>query len=443
MSSTGLGVRYLNESLVPKLFPSKLFQQPDFSLCNFFPRKLFSFPSKRMPEDRYYRLTLATEQDLEHDAIVRQLGLRDWVEYQEIKRLSIRENNTGRLPDLPQGLTHLLCPNSQLTSLPDLPETLIRLDCHDNLLTSLPTLPSTVNWLWCFGNQLTGLPDLPDGMTHLECGHQELTSLPRLPSKLINIDCSGCQLTNLPDLPEELTYLNCSDNLLEYLPDFSDAMKELQIAGNKIPIINRTILPSAMTTLDVSGNPMSTLPFIPRRLVPVFDSTKINQELTSGQILDLQATMKRIVLNPHTIDLSRPYEQIRLELKILERKVELLEISGEDLDPKDIDRRWIAAYNNMSDNAGVTRRVVDSPTINEFERVRRAVKGSKRYQIGKPGYYQAKQSFTSRAQFNDSTVIRPNYLDKQFQNEMTVGVYNSPDTYSLADLVDEIGWIEG
>ena len=122
------------------------------------------------------------------------------------------------LPQLPNLLEILKCPDCKLTHLPILPDNLIDFSCYENKIISLPQLSKKIKILCCCGNNLIKLPEtLPDSLIELWCSYNKLTNLSALPSNLIKLICCGNNLTNLPQLPN-LLYFMCLNNKLNKLP---------------------------------------------------------------------------------------------------------------------------------------------------------------------------------------------------------------------------------
>lgn len=234
-------------------------------------------------------LTIKSHQDLAHDAIVKQLGLKNWAEYQQIKKLAI-VTKIGVLPDLPLGIVKLNCSFNRLKTIPDLSHlvSLVSLNCSDNELTHLPKLPPSIAKLDCSGNELTHLPDLPPGIVKLNCSDQDtpgLTNLPDLSSliHLTELNCSFNGLTYIPELPSCLVYLYCCRNRLDKLP----------------------YLPSCLVDLNCAGNELEQLPVLPPGLVRLYCSKNsfmlehLGSMVLPETLEDYTPGMRRLLLNQH------------------------------------------------------------------------------------------------------------------------------------------------
>lgn len=175
-----------------------------------------------------YVLRIRTADDLDHDAIVKQLRLADWAEYDKITQLIVK-TRIGVLPDLPQSLDNL--------------------DCSDQGLTSLPLLPIGLKTLWVSSNNLTSLGDLPLGLKLLDCSSNQLTSIPDLPKGLSTLYCDDNKLIDLPVLPDTLAVFYCHFNSkLKVLYDLPFSLTRF-CCDNK-HITENTILPPNLEHLD-------------------------------------------------------------------------------------------------------------------------------------------------------------------------------------------------
>lgn len=164
---------------------------------------------------KFHSLLLTNASQLTRPAILCQLGLKTWDEYDKIVWLMIR--STVGLPELPKRLIRLDCPYCQLTALPLLPDTLISLDCSNNQLDDLGTLPPNLRTLACHQNNLKSLI-IPTGLVRLYCAQNLLKSLSPLPYCLEELYCASNRLTRLPTLPERLIQLDYYDNPMAEFP---------------------------------------------------------------------------------------------------------------------------------------------------------------------------------------------------------------------------------
>ena len=181
--------------------------------------------------------------------------------FKGLKLLDCENNLLKVLPTLPAKLKYLYCSNNQLTSLPVLPSQLLSLNCENNQLTALPSLPDSLTSILCAENKLQSLPTLPDSLKTLVCAFNQLTTLPALPAKLTLLDCGNNQLTKLPLLPDSLQNLYCYTNQLTALPALAKNVYLLDCDSNRLTSLP-DILPNALNYLDVSTNPVSSIPIL-------------------------------------------------------------------------------------------------------------------------------------------------------------------------------------
>ena len=178
-----------------------------------------------------------------------------------LQYLYCSNNQLASLPDLPKQLLSFNCENNQLTTLPSLPASLTRILCDENGLQNLPTLPDSLNTLVCSFNQLTALPTLPANLTLLDCGNNQLATLPTLPSSLQNFYCYGNRLTSLPTLSKNISLLDCGENIISQIPTLPYTLYSLDCDSNQLTALPYN-LPTTLNYLDVSINPVSSIPFL-------------------------------------------------------------------------------------------------------------------------------------------------------------------------------------
>jgi Leucine-rich repeat (LRR) protein len=82
-----------------------------------------------------------------------------------------------------------------------------------------------------YGTHVSRLPELPDGLTHLIGYKTHLESLPKLPSSLIRLWVDTTHLTALPDLPPDIYELTFTRTPIQILPEFPEGL-EFLVANN-------------------------------------------------------------------------------------------------------------------------------------------------------------------------------------------------------------------
>ena len=85
-----------------------------------------------------------------------------------------------------------------------------------------------------------------------------------LPDGLTTLNLNGNLLTSLPPLPPTLTHLHCSRNKLTSLPSLPPSLEVLDCGGNQL--ISLPPLPPSLIELDCGSNRLINLPPLPPSL---------------------------------------------------------------------------------------------------------------------------------------------------------------------------------
>lgn len=107
--------------------------------------------------------------------------------------------------------------NNKIKSLDYLPPNLTVLDCSNNEITAFKNIPQNLDWLSINNNKLTELGPLPASLTGLSCSNNLLYHLPNLPSNLKWINFSNNPI-NLDSLPENYKKISCAQLWQNCLP---------------------------------------------------------------------------------------------------------------------------------------------------------------------------------------------------------------------------------
>lgn len=207
-------------------------------------------------------------------------------------------NKITKLPELPFRMSYLNCANNLLVSLPKLPNFLNNINCSSNLITNIDEFPDTNLIFYCANNFLESLPAFSPFLEELQCQNNKLTSLPNLPKSLYSIRCYNNKIKVLPVLPGGLTFIDCSfneittflgfstnnssfgldlifnNNQVVEFPEMKDANNISRIDCSYNLIESIAYLPSTVERLNISYNPLVTLPRL--------DSSKISSLYISG-----------------------------------------------------------------------------------------------------------------------------------------------------------------
>lgn len=112
---------------------------------------------------------------------------------------------------------------------------------------------------------LESLPPLPDNVSVLSLSFNRLgNNLLVLPSGLTTLNVTANALVELPALPKNLKYLVCSNNNLTRLPDLPEHLLNLFADANKISVL--PALPNRLTHLNLAHNKLTTLIDLPETL---------------------------------------------------------------------------------------------------------------------------------------------------------------------------------
>jgi Leucine-rich repeat (LRR) protein/sugar lactone lactonase YvrE len=193
-----------------------------------------------------------------------------------LARLDVSNGSIANLTGIEAfiNLVYLNCSNNQLTSLNVSASTALdTVDCSYNQLTGLTIgANATLKFLDCSDNQLTGLSvSGSTALQYLYCSYNQLASLNvGGNAALTDLRCDNNQLTGLDaSANTQLQFLYCFNNQLTNLNvGTNTALTNLLCGNNQLTSLDVSAN-SALTTLDISGNPtpftlyVLSLPFPP------------------------------------------------------------------------------------------------------------------------------------------------------------------------------------
>ena len=218
------------------------------------------------------------------------------------KYLNVSDNKITNLPQLPNTLTYLNVSNNKLSTISQFPDNLIELYFWNNELTVLPALPKKLDRLVCANNKLTKLPELPNTLTYIDCSYNtSLTCLPILPQSLQTLYLNNNSITCLPNIPPKLfvsSFLSslplcgvadgnlaraikeacptCLDECFKLIPAEAEKVMSLNLAGKNINSMAGLEAFSGLQSLNLSGNALVCIPFLPKTLTTLtIDADKI------------------------------------------------------------------------------------------------------------------------------------------------------------------------
>lgn len=128
------------------------------------------------------------------------------------------------------------------------------------LFPNLRTLNLSNNKL--SGNALQNIGNLP--IEQLILNNNPIGSINfALPNALVELSVSNTRLTSLPSpLPQFLEGLDCSNNAIWVIPPLPRRLVRLNISGNNLYSINSDIQSSRLDYIDISDNPLYTIPVL-------------------------------------------------------------------------------------------------------------------------------------------------------------------------------------
>lgn len=138
----------------------------------------------------------------------------------QLEELEFYDAEITEVIGLPNTIRRLMGGSNHLTYISAFPDSLRDVRVQSNDLTWIPELPSNPGMVVTItNNQLEYLPDLPEGLEHLICAENNLTSLPELPSTLIELNCVDNNLECLPVIPDSLSSMYISGNSISCIPN--------------------------------------------------------------------------------------------------------------------------------------------------------------------------------------------------------------------------------
>lgn len=180
-----------------------------------------------------------------------------------LKNLDISFNLLKHLPEMPEGLTWLMCTCNRLTSLEGIPSTVHTILADQNRIRSFSwrfpslknvclianriktvgALPPNLESCFIGYNHIQCFPDLPETLQVLSCGHNDLIELPsRLPASLQTLFCEfNPRLSALPDIPHDLVSLSVRGCNISRLPRLPDTISTLEF--HDTPVVQMVNLP--------------------------------------------------------------------------------------------------------------------------------------------------------------------------------------------------------
>lgn len=311
----------LSKNLIPE-FPSHL---PD------------SLKKLNMDFNRMLNVEISFER-LESLSIVMN-GLACFSSSTRLPNLKVLNLNMNDLPGLPDmrivtpKLEHLSADGNSLEEVPHLPETLIKLslarnsierlidfktetpslaylDLASNCVPDIGKLPHTIRSLNLSSNRLSVIPnmDLPS-LKKVNLAHNNLTQVPKLTSsRLKGVVLSGNQLETLDGFifPKSLVTFIASKNRIKEIPlslATLPGLKTLELCWNEITRVPPEISKSTIATLNLSMNPIESLPDLPRSIQTLMvvgcHLKQLPETLASTHLVELCASNNELTSIPY------------------------------------------------------------------------------------------------------------------------------------------------
>ena len=196
--------------------------------------------------------------------------------FTKLKYVNLESNKLTTLPEMPNGVCHIVCTSNRLETLEGLPDSVIDLCASGNKIRRITKLPTNLKNLHISGNGLQSIAALPPVLKTLICDGNNLTKLPELPNTLHMLWCfNNKDLNMLPEIPDSLRVLFCSKCSIKRIPRLPDALYELICNDNPI-----TVIENLPTNLRMQSTNLGNLPIL--KILNNFKSNK----LTKPQSID-------------------------------------------------------------------------------------------------------------------------------------------------------------
>lgn len=157
--------------------------------------------------NRISKISLKGISTEDHHAILEFLNV-----FSFLRKFEMTRSNVKSIPVLPSSVDYIMLKKATIEHMEGLPPNLSEFFCYDSDLNEFPILPRSLKTLVFdrvhLRAHLEVLPDLPDGLEHLMCDHSKIKHLPTLPCTLKTLACSDSSLEDLPDLPANMRYID-------------------------------------------------------------------------------------------------------------------------------------------------------------------------------------------------------------------------------------------
>ena len=164
----------------------------------------------------------------------------------------LSKNQIHELPKNLKKLNTLIMSNNDLTE--------ITSEMEDGLLSypNIETIDFSYNLLDSFPNSIIAISSLKN----VNLFGNQITSFDCSNSSFISLDLGNNQLTNVPKVPDTIQTLILDRNQIKEIQNLKNAQKlsKLCISLNKLQNIDPNLMFSALTTLDISRNNLTSLP---------------------------------------------------------------------------------------------------------------------------------------------------------------------------------------
>ena len=197
--------------------------------------------------------------------------------FPKLKNLDISYNQIKDLGRLPRAISDLRAQNNKIEKLPENIKTytcLCRMNLANNSIQEIPSLPSSLQSLNLVNNKLKRIDyNHVQDLAHLYVMNNELDSMPKIKSQQLNdyFCCYNMIKEIRVDIMTPLTirFIDLSFNSITTIPDdlFKLPIFALVLPGNNIKTIsNKISTMSSLSLLNLSYNPIESLPLLPESL---------------------------------------------------------------------------------------------------------------------------------------------------------------------------------
>lgn len=192
-----------------------------------------------------------------------------------LEKLNAEFNFIDTFPAFPQTIQTITLEYNRLTQIPPLNsyQTLTSLTLNNNCIESIQQLPQSLKCLTLENNRIESTSSISlTSLPTLSMSNNDLQKIPHFTNSLITVfngSYNKIHEININDFSQTITQLDLSGNDIEKIPNqlfMLPELKNLSVFSNKITEIPIEISISQIQILNISRNPIKTLPKLPQTL---------------------------------------------------------------------------------------------------------------------------------------------------------------------------------